>query len=81
MATVSASTGVRMVTEDGKSLLVLPSGSLKVLPPPPSPSSSSSSSSFSCRTGIVGACGVWGLVDSPLLVVGAGAGMKQYNVA
>ena len=80
MATVSASTGVRMVTEDGKSLLVLPSGSLKVLPPPPSPSSSSSSS-FSCRTGIVGACGVWGLVDSPLLVVWAGAGMKQYNVA
>ena len=81
MATVSASAGVRMVTEDAKCLLVLPSGSLKVLPSPPSLSSSSSSSSFSCRTGIVGACGVWGLVDIPLLVVWAGAGRKQYNVA
>ena len=79
MATVSASAGVRMVTEDAKNLLVLPSGSLKVLPSPPS--LFSSSSSFSCRTGIVGACGVWGLVDIPLLVVWAGAGRKQYNVA
>ena len=77
MATVSASAGVRMVTEDAESLLLLPSGSLKMLPPPPS---LSSSSSFSCRTGIVGACGVWGLVDSPLLVALAGEGRKQYNV-
>ena len=79
MATVSASAGVRMVTEVPKSLLLLPSGSLKALPSPPS--LSSSSSSFSCRTGIVGACGVWGVVDIPLLVAWAGEGRKHYNVS
>jgi len=75
MATVSVSAGERMVTEDPESLLLLPSGSLKVLPSPPPVSSSSSS--FSYRTPIVGACGVRGLEDIPPLVVWAAWRRKE----